>query len=125
MVVLVVGADGGEELFEWSLLSDGELPACHIKASCCQLMEEGILGLVILPVGLMSACLDMYICCPGGEDCVVFLDVVYLGHPEGVVLGVGIESTGETDIVHCRFGCLVHLLYEVIDRSVDVCPDVT
>ena len=46
----------------------------------------------------------MYICCPGGEDTSVLLDVVHLGHSEGVVLGVetwvGIE--GESDIIHCR-----------------------
>ena len=32
MVVFIVGADGGEELFERSLLSGGEFPGCHIKS---------------------------------------------------------------------------------------------
>ena len=32
MIVLVVRTDGGEELFERSLLSGGELPACHVKS---------------------------------------------------------------------------------------------
>ena len=59
---------------------------------------------VILPLDLMSTCLNMDICCPGGEDIVVLLDVVHLGHSEGVVIGVdvrvGIEC--ESDIIHCR-----------------------
>lgn len=126
MVVLVMGTDGGEELFVRCLLSDGELPVSHVKPRLGQLLKEGVLGLVILPVDLMGTCLNMNICCPGGEGrLVIFLDVVYLGHSEGVVLGVGVEATGESDIVHCRFGCLVHLLDEVIDWSVDVSPDVT
>ena len=61
---------------------------------------------VILPLDLMSAYLNMYICCPGGEDIVVLLDVVHLGHSEGVVIGVdvrvGVEC--ESDIVHCGLG---------------------
>lgn len=125
MVVLVMGTDGGEELFEWSLLSDGELPACHVKPGLGQLLEEGILGLVILPVGLMGTCLNMDICFPGPDDRCVFLDVVHLGHSEGVVLGVGVEVTGESDIVHCRYWCLVHLLNEVIDWCVGVSFDMT
>ena len=32
MIVLVVRTDGGEELFERSLLSGGELPGCHVKS---------------------------------------------------------------------------------------------
>ena len=52
----------------------------------------------------MSAYFNMYICCPGGEDTSVLLDVVHLGHSEGVVLcveaRVGIE--GEADIINCR-----------------------
>ena len=32
MLVFIVGADGGEELFERSLLSGGELPDCHVKS---------------------------------------------------------------------------------------------
>lgn len=121
MVVLVMGADRGEELFEWSLLSGGELPVCHVKARLGQLLEEGILRPVILPVDLIGACLNMDICFPGGEGwLVIFLDVVHLGHPEGVVLGVGVEVTGESDILHCRLGCLVHLLDEVIDWCVGV-----
>jgi hypothetical protein len=53
----------------------------------------------------MSACLNMNICCPGGEGwLVIFLDVVHLGHPEGLVLGVGVEAAGESHIVYCRFG---------------------
>ena len=124
MIILVMGADGGEELFEWSLLSDGELPVGHIKSCFSQLLEEGILGFVILPVDLMSACLNMYICCPGGEDLVVLLDVVHLGHPEGVVLGIRVEATGESHILYCGFGFLVHLLNEGVDRCVDVSPDV-
>ena len=113
MVVLVVGTDGGEELFERSVLSGGELPACHVKVCFSQLLEEGVLGLVILPVELMGTCLNMNICCPGGEGwLVIFLDVVHLGHHEGVVLGVGVESTGESHIVHSRLGCLVDFLNE-------------
>lgn len=120
IIVLVIGADGGEELFEWSLLSGGELPVCHVKSGLGQLLEEGVLGPVILPVDLMGACLNMDICFPGPDDRCVFLDVVHLGHSEGVVLGVGVEVTGESDIVHCRYGCLVHLLDEVIDWCVGV-----
>ena len=56
---------------------------------------------VILPLDLMSACLNMDICCPGGEDIVVFLDVVHLGHSEGVVLWVRVVGTVEPNIVHC------------------------
>ena len=104
MVVFIVGADGGEELFERSLLSDGELPGCHVKSCFSHLLEEGVLRLVILILDLMSAYLNMYICCPGGDDIVVLLDVVHLGHSEGVVIGVdvrvGVEC--ESDIIHCR-----------------------
>ena len=32
MVIFIVGADGGEELFERSLLSGGKLPGCHVKS---------------------------------------------------------------------------------------------
>lgn len=32
MVVFIVGADGGEELFEWSLVSVGQCPVTHIKS---------------------------------------------------------------------------------------------
>ena len=32
MVVFIVGADGGEELFERSLLSVGQCPVTHIKS---------------------------------------------------------------------------------------------
>lgn len=32
IIVLVVRTDGGEELFERSLLSGGELPGCHVKS---------------------------------------------------------------------------------------------
>ena len=32
MVIFIVGADGGEELFEWSLLSVGQCPVTHIKS---------------------------------------------------------------------------------------------
>lgn len=125
MVVLVMGTDGGEELFEWSLLPDGELPVSHVKSCFSQLLEEGVFGLVILPVDLMSACLNMNICCPGGEDLVVLLDVVHLGHSEDILLGVGVEGTVESDIVHCGLGCLVDLLYEGVDWGVDVSSDVT
>ena len=32
MVIFIVGADGGEELFEWGLLSVGQCPVTHIKS---------------------------------------------------------------------------------------------
>ena len=60
-------------------------------------------GRVVILDG-MSACLNMDICCPGGEDIVVFLDVVYLGHSEGVVLLVRVVGTVESNIVHCGLG---------------------
>ena len=104
MVVFIVGADGGEELFERSLPSGGELPGCHVKSCFSHLLEEGVLRLVILPLGLMSTCLNMDICCPGGEDNVVFLDVVHLGHSEGVVLWVRVVGTVESNIAHSGFG---------------------
>ena len=52
----------------------------------------------------VSACLNMGICCPGGEDTIVLLDVVHLGHPEGVVLWVRVEGAVESNIVHCGLG---------------------
>ena len=104
MIVLVVRTDGDEELFERSLLSGRELPVGHIKSCFSQLLEEGVLRFVILPLDFMSAYLNMDICCPGGDDIVVLLDVVHLGHSECVLLWVGIEPTGESDIIHCGFG---------------------
>ena len=104
MVVFIAGADGDEELFERSLLSGGKLPGCHIKSCFSHLLDEGVLRFVILPLDLMSAYLNMYICCPGGDELKVFFDVVHLGHSEGVVIGVdvrvGVEC--ESDIIHCR-----------------------
>ena len=105
MIVLVVRTDGGEELFERSLLSVGELPGCHVQSCFSPLLEEGVFRFIILPLGLMSAYLNMYICCPGGDELRILLDVVYLGHSECVVLGVeevwvGVE--GESDIIHSR-----------------------
>ena len=104
MVVFIIGTDGDEEFFEWSLLSGGELPGCHVKSCFSHLLEEGVLRFVILPLDLMIAYLNIYICCPGGDDIVVLLDVVHLGHSEGVVIGVnvrvGVEC--ESDIIHCR-----------------------
>ena len=75
-----------------------------------------------MPMGLMSACLNMYICCPGGEDIGVLLDVVHLGHSEGVVIGVDVRVgvKGESDIIHCRHRCLFNLFYVRVDRIVDV-----
>ena len=105
MIVFIVRTDGGEELFERSLMSGGELPGCHVKSCFSQLLEEGVFRFIILPLGLMSAYLNMYICCPGGDDIVVFLDVVYLGHSECVVLGVEevwVGVAGESDIIYCR-----------------------
>ena len=32
MVIFIVGADGGEELFEWSFVSVGQCPVTHIKS---------------------------------------------------------------------------------------------
>ena len=104
MVVFIVGADGGEELFERSLLSGGELPGCHVKSCFSHLLEEGVFRFVILPLGFMFAYFNMDICCPGGEDNVVFLDVVHLGHSEGVVLWVRVVGTVEPNIVHCGLG---------------------
>ena len=60
-------------------------------------------GRVVILDGV-SACLNMDICCPGGEDIVVLLDVVHLGHSEGVVLWVRVVGTVESNIVHCRLG---------------------
>ena len=59
-------------------------------------------GVVILDG--MSACLNMDICCPGGEDISILLDVVHLGHSEGVVLWVRVVGTVEPNIVHCGLG---------------------
>ena len=59
-------------------------------------------GVVILDG--MSACLNIDICCPGGEDIVVFLDVVHLGHSEGVVLLVRVVGAVESNIVHSGLG---------------------
>lgn len=67
------------------------------------------------PLDGMGACLYMDICCPGLEDGVlvgvgwdidsrILLDVVHLGHPEFILLRVGVEPTGESDIIHCRHG---------------------
>ena len=122
MVVFIVGADGCEELFERSLLSGGELPGCHVKSCFSHLLEEGVLRLVILPLDLMSAYLNMYICCPGGEDASVLLDVVHLGHSECVVLWVEVwvGIVGESDIIHCRHRYLLNLFYVRVDRSEDV-----
>lgn len=122
MVVFIVGADGGEELFERSLLSGGELPGCHVKSCFSQLLEEGVFRFVILPLDFMSAYLNMHICCPGGEDTSVLLDVVHLGHSEGVVPGVEawVEIVGESDIINCRHRYLLNLFYVRVDRSVDV-----
>ena len=52
----------------------------------------------------VSACLNMDICCPGGEDISILLDVVHLGHSEGVVLWVRIVGTVESNIVHSGLG---------------------
>ena len=70
----------------------------------------------------MSACLNMDICCPGGEDIRVLLDVVHLGHSEGVVPGVEawVEIVGESDIINCRYRYLLNLFYVRVDRSEDV-----
>lgn len=95
MVVLVMRTDGGEEFSEGSMPPDGELPVSHIKSCFSHLLEKGVLGLVILPVDLMGTCLNMYICCPGGDGwLVIFLDVVYLGHPEFILVGIGVELAG-------------------------------
>ena len=59
-------------------------------------------GVVILDG--MSACLNMDICCPGGEDIRVLLDVVHLGHSEGVVLLVRVVGAVEPNIVHSGLG---------------------
>ena len=59
-------------------------------------------GVVILDG--VSACLNMDICCPGGEDISILLDVVYLGHSEGVVLWVRVVGAVEANIVHCGLG---------------------
>lgn len=120
MVILVVGADGGEELLEWSLAPLGQCPVTHVKPSLLELLPEMIPVSGVSPLDGMSACIYMDICCPGPDDRCVFLDVVYLGHPEFILLWVGVEPTGESDIVHCRHRCLVHLLNEGIDWSVDV-----
>ena len=125
MVVLVLGTDISEELMEGSSHPGVDVIGGEIKPCCCHSLEELILGWVILESDVMGACLNMNICCPGGEDLVVFLDVVYLGYPEGILLGVGVEATGESDIVHCRSGCLVHLLNEGVDRGIDIGPDHT
>ena len=104
MIVLVVGTDGGQELLEWSLHSSGQCPGFHIESCFLELLPEMISVSGVSPLDVMSACLNQDICCPGGEDCVVFLDVVYLGHSEDVVFRVGVEGTGESDIVHCGLG---------------------
>lgn len=115
MVILVVGTDGDEEFLEWSLLPLGQSPGFHIKSRFLEPLPEMIPVCGVLPLDVMSACLNMNICCPGLEDGVlvgvgwdidtgILLDVVHLGHPEGVVLGVGVEPTGESDIIHCRYG---------------------
>ena len=120
MVVLVMRTDGLEELSERSMLPGGELPVGHIESGLGHLLEEGILGQVILPVDAVLAGIHVHIRRPGGEDLVVLLDVVYLGHLEDILLGIGVEGTGESDIVHCGFGGLTYLLCEGIDRCVDV-----
>lgn len=105
MVVLIGGEYLLEEVKDVDLLSGGELPVGHVKSCFSQLLEEGVLGGIILPGDLMGACLNMHICCPGGEGrLVIFLDVVYLGHSEGVVLGVGVEPAGESDILYSGLG---------------------
>lgn len=115
MIILIVGTDGGEELFERSLGSVGQSPVTHVEPGFLEILPEMIPVCGVLPLGGMSACLNMDICCPGLEDGVlvgvgwdikswILLDVVHLGHPEGVVLGVGVEPTGESDIIHCRHG---------------------
>ena len=58
----------------------------------------------VIPLDGMSACLNMDICCPGGEDTIVLLDVVHLGHSEGVVLWVRVVGTVEPNIVHSGLG---------------------
>ena len=60
-------------------------------------------GRVVILDG-MSACLNMDICCPGGEDIRVLLDVVHLGHSEGVVLWVRVVGAVESNIVHSGLG---------------------
>ena len=78
-------------------------------------------GRVVILDGV-SACLNMDICCPGGEDAVVFFDVVHLGHSECVVLWVEVwvEIVGESDIINCRHRYLLNLFYVRVDRSEDV-----
>lgn len=125
MIVLVLGDHRLEELSEQSVLPGVELPVCHIKSGLGHLLEEGILGRVILPVDDMLAGIHMHIRRPGGEDLVVLLDVVNLGHLEDILLGIGVEVAGESDIVHCGFWCLVDFLDEGVDWSVDIRPDVT
>ena len=102
MIILVVGTDGGEELLEWSLASLGQCPVTHIKPGLLEILPEMISVRGVPPLDGMSACINMNICCPGGDDVVVFLDVVYFGHSEDILLWVGIEPTGESHIVHCR-----------------------
>ena len=58
----------------------------------------------VVPLDGMSACLNMDICCPGGEDIVVLLDVIHLGHSEGVVLWVMVAGAVESNIVHSGLG---------------------
>ena len=58
----------------------------------------------VVPLYGVSACLNMDICCPGSEDIVVFLDVVHLGHSEGVVLWVRVVGAVESNIVHSGLG---------------------
>lgn len=120
MVVLVVGTDGGEKLLKWSLASLGQSPVTHVKPDLLELLPEMISVSGVPPLDGMGACLHMHICCPGPDDRCIFLDVVHLGHPEDIFLGVGVEPTGESDIIHCRYGRLVHLLNEGIDWCVDV-----
>lgn len=58
----------------------------------------------VVPLDGMSACLNMGICCPGGEDIRVLLNVVHLGHSEGVVLWVRVVGAVEPNIVHSGLG---------------------
>ena len=122
MVVFILGTDGCEEFFERSLHPLGQCPVTHVKSCFGQLLPEGVSLGRVLPLDVMSACLNMNICCPGGNDLRVILDVVYLGHSEDILLWVGVEGTVESDIVHCRFRCLVDLLNEGVDWGVDIDP---
>ena len=121
MIVFIIGADGDEEFFKWNLVSFGQSPVRHIKSWFLEFLPEMISSGWVAPLDGMSACLNMNICCPGGYNLRVILDDVHLGHSECVLLWVGIEPTGESDIIHCGFGWLIDLLYEGIDWSVDIC----